>query len=237
MKRILYLLVIGFVTFSCQEQSIKSINKDNIAYIDSWPTIENSTDHYDFIKFIIENPESDNFDTALYKHLYYRDKMWDTIPPPPCDCFRNCISIEVNKKGEILLDGRRFNKDSLRISLLNFLINKEEKHDMPLKMEITDFNNTKRLISRGRFEVSYYNVSYDTLQNIVIEIGGAINNYKSYLSNDWYSKDYSYLDSINKKFLDSYFDCRIIFWDFEEIHNFPPPPPLDSSILNIEYEV
>lgn len=229
-KNILCIIVIFITLYSCKNKSSKdkpvSITENN----DSWDKINNSTDHTDYLNFIIENSDTNSFKIALKQYFKYRDLLWDNtgLPRLPCNGYSNFL---INDKGQVLMNDAYIQLDSIRTKSFNFLLNKNNDIELSRKKEFVDFNGTLRKVSTGFFELNFTQDSCPNLQFVINQIGLAISDYKNYLINKWYPKNSEQQD-IAEKNLTYNFNERIFLFDF--VSNTPMSPrPSQSNIIHI----
>jgi hypothetical protein len=194
---------------------------------EAWVGIENSSSWLDFSGFIQTHPQSEYFDTALKSYFYHRQKYWDSIPPPPVCCLRNCAKIKV-KNQNIIFELDEILIDSLQKQALGFIENKSRTFDGPSvkEIELAEGNNKAKFLSKGTFEISYHPSSLknkEELQEVVIEVCKAIEDYKKQLAVDWFDTRLDELSLERRKLMDSLLAHRLVF--YETIFDVPPPPP------------
>lgn len=216
----LLLIIFSLVIYGCEY----SPNKNQVDN-QNWSKVRESDDFLDFISFMRENPESNHFENALNLYFEKRELYWEENMPPHSDCFNNCGQFIIDSLGEISFENSMIKNDSLRGYLLKFLINEKNKVNWPNKSTITDSKGINREITKGAFELIFDKNQTKNLKTIVSTISYSFEDYKEYLSSEWYNKKFGKLNHDEKFLLDSLLEYRLSFWRFEDIPEPPPPPP------------
>jgi len=216
-KHILYILLMaGLVNFSCKNQGINNIDIENHEMSDFWEAICKSKDHQDYISFLNEFPDSEHFETALTRYIEYKKNYFDTVPHPTWDCFRNCIKIEVDSIGGTLFENDSISLTTLRKAVLNQLINPNDDQYLPEKKIVVDDSGVERAISKGFLYVIIRHNYPSILKTVTIELKKAIDDYKGYLSLNWYNKPINKISQAELNYLESV--CRT--WYFFDKFDF-----------------
>jgi hypothetical protein len=201
-------------------------NEDSIAF----KQIENTSEYWEYSKFILKYPESKYFNLALDKYHKSRDVYYDSVGMPIIDCFRNCASIQIKANQQIIYEHELINQKNLQDSLLKFFCNDINEEYKPEKKYTDDVYGRPQEISKGHVQLQYINDSCAILQSVVKDIHHSISSYKNYLSRNWYQKEFKELGEHEKHHMDSLLENRLILfgWDKECIVPPPPPPPRPS---------
>jgi len=214
-----YLLIIFFfyciAFFSCKNSQNSNSEFENNEITDSWDLISDSKDHRDYIRFLNDFPDSEYFDTAITRYIKFKKIFCDTVLPPAWHCTRNCIKIEADSIGNILFENDSLDLINLKTAVLNQLINPNDDHYLPEKVEIVDDTGAKRMISKGFIYVITRLKNPSSLKNIVIELKKAIEEYKGYLSKKWYAKTINKLSKPELKNIESVIRTKYFFDKFD----------------------
>lgn len=194
------LLFCMILMISCyQKNSDSSTNSD----IEAWDSVKSSTNHYDYLSFMINNTDSRYFDTALIRYFKYQEILFDSIGPPMWDCFDRCISVVITKSDSILFEHEPILIDDLNKRSLKYLINENNDEWMPEQKLVKDRNGFERCVSYGFFYLQTDLESNDKLQKGINEIKLAYKNYKNYLSEKWFKVNFDKLEPGNKELIDN----------------------------------
>ncbi|TAJ14059.1 hypothetical protein DMA11_06815 [Marinilabiliaceae bacterium JC017] len=226
---ILLLGVISCNTFIKKNQ-MSEMNIDSMAY----KQIENTTEFWEFARFILKYPESEFFYPALQRYHLVRNAYYDSVGMPIIDCFRNCASIQIKANQKIVFEGEQIELKDLHDSLLVFFCNADYCEFKPEIKYVDDVYGNPQEISKGNIQLEYINDSFTVLQTVVKEIRNSIRSYKNYLAQKWYKKKLEELVLEEEKHLDSLFYYRLMLFGWDEEYIVPPlpPPPIvnESSI-------
>ncbi|NEV95044.1 hypothetical protein G3567_12945 [Psychroflexus sp. YR1-1] len=220
MKNTLYYILIFYSILSCISKQDKT-----------WEELNKSNDHTKFIPYLLNNTNSSNFEKALDKYYFYKNEYIKNNMPPPIDCFSSCVTIEINRNGEIFFRDENVQIDTLKGRLMEFINNEKKLPDLPSKDIITDNQNIERKISRAIFEITYHESQIEKLKSILQVINNSLNEYSRYLSNSWFNKEFENLNSKNQKLIDSITKSKVRIRKAKDFELKVPPPPeinLDS---------
>ena len=206
-KIILLTSLLGILLFGCINK--ENINQADKSSSDDWDSIKSSTNHLDYIRYMLVNTESEHFDSALKKYFKYEKEYRDTVSPKLWTCYNDCISIIVYKADSIMFEHEPFAIDELREKSLSFLLNSGNGEELPSIKEVKDKLGHLRKVSNGFFYVAVLRDSISGFQQSIIEIKKAIKDYKNKLCVEWYGLEYKMLESDEKKSFDSL--VRIVF--------------------------
>ncbi len=219
-------MIFSLVIYGCEY----SPNKNQVDN-QNWNNVKESNDFLDYISFMRENPESNHFENALNLYFEKRELYWKENMPPHADCFSNCGQFIIDSLGIVIFDDKVVNRDTLSHYLLKFLINEKNNVNWPNKRNIIDSKGNKHKISKGAFEIIFDKNQIKKLKSIFPIINNSFEDYKEFLSNEWYSKNFMDLEQDGKKLLDSLLEYRLSFWELEKIPEPPPPPPPMENII------
>ena len=194
-------------------------SKDLPSAEDTWKEVQFSTDHNDYIKYIIENPESVYFDTAISSYFFYQQRFVETNYPPAFDCFSNCIRITLDPNCNLLLDGDKLEIEAISDIGFEFIAHRISKHEQPDEKWVISRSSEKRRFSKGSFILTLSSNCQD-LQTVIVQASNSIVRYKHYLANEWYGKEYSLLDTSSRYQIDSLTQGKIRLEDYETVQ--PP---------------
>jgi hypothetical protein len=225
MRIILKLLPILILVIQC-----KNVEKIDLQESD-WALTKESRDYIEYLKFIQNHPNSINFNKALSEYLFLRDSISDFV-----GCERYNAKIDAIDNSKVLFNGYLKSIDSLRYFTLHYLINANGEMEVSSKLkykvkipQTTLFNS----ISNGKFEFQFYKKPFpvEYLQPILTEIKNGINDYKNYLSKEWYQTEYSDLTNEKRIEIDELNNRRLVFFDFTDLEDkrFNPPPKYDFN--------
>ncbi len=219
-------LILTFIIVSCnvpknegRQESIENI--DSIAF----KLVENTSDFWEYSKFILKYPESEYLQQALDKYHKKRDEYYDSTGMPIIDCFRNCAAIQIKANQQIIFEHELIKSADLQDSLFAFFCNGNYEAFKPEKKYIDDVNGSPQEISKGHVQLQYINDSCDILKSVIMDIHNSLNLYKNYLSKNWYHKEFVELGKFEKNHLDSLLENRLILFGWDKEYTFPPPPP------------
>ena len=222
MKKHFPYLILILLTFSCKPKSSKES-------ITSKPIIE-SNDFWEYAEFLQNNPTTAYFKEAFSRYLFLKDSTrYSGV------CAKNNLDISPENGDSVLLYGLIYPIDSIRRKCFQYLTitNFWKNYTSFQKEFVNPDNNEIKYYSRGRFDITVYGdtISYDNLQTTVIEVVKGINDYKRFLSNEWYNKAIENIDRQQKSTIDSIVGLRIDFFHFDENHKIPP------LFEEMEYEI
>lgn len=227
-----YYIILIFFLFSCGnslKRTKQEVDHDNDSIV--FKKIENSHDYRSFSKFILENPKSKYFKKALTMYHVKWVSYYDSIDMPILDCFQNCANIHIKANQEIAFEGQLIKHESLYDSLLVFLVNKDNAENRPEKKIVEDVYGNIHEISKGHIQLEYIIDSCEIIQDVAYDIKRALDSYKEYLSEDWYSQKLEKLSLTEKNQIDSLLQYRLMLYGWDKEYVVPPPPPGDL-ILN-----
>lgn len=187
------------LVISCNQ---KEGEKSSYTDIEVWDSVKVSLYHYDYSNFMYNFPESKFFDTALVRYFKYQEKLYDSIGPPMWDCFNRCISIIVTKNDSVLFEHYPILIEDLNKSSLTYLINENNDEMMPEQKLAKDKNGLERYVSEGFFYLQTDLESNDKLRQSITEIKLAYKNYKNYLAQNWFKKEFDKLEFDKKELID-----------------------------------
>ncbi len=232
MTKTILFYVFTLLLLSCHNSEDKLSKK----VYDNWHEIEESTNYLDFRNYLLEVPNSENFEDAVKKFLKYRVLHWDTILPAPYDCFNNCADIDIFNSNTVLFEGEIIRLKNLPNLSYRFIKNDSELAEYPDFKKIIDKNGNEQLISKASFNLIFKPDSMSNLQEVFGILLKSLNKYRNELSESWYNTDYEILDTAKKSHLDRLFENRIVLWEFYQKQPPPPPPPAPDKIEIIEYD-
>tara|TARA_R110001592_G_scaffold9723_3_gene51441 strand:+ start:24 stop:713 length:690 start_codon:yes stop_codon:yes gene_type:complete len=216
MKSSLYLLLILFVTISCNTES-KNLEEER------WDEVKKSSEFYLIAQFLQKYPNTKYFEDAI--RLLEKPELYE-IPPPPSHCGNECAEIVINEFGEVFFSGQIIDLENLYDSaMFQIYYGKQQFKRSP--KTIIDLNGLEQHYLNARFEIIYSSNSryMKIIQHCIIKISKAVSDYKKQLSIEWYKSKYKDLSSDKASQLDSLFNNRI--WFMNEV--FLPPPPTQPT--------
>lgn len=223
--RLLFTLFIAIGLISCEEELTPEEKRAL--------SVSNPIELFDVKSFIETYPESAKFDSALHLYLSLEERLWDSIPPPPWHCVRNCIQILINEDGTILFDGEVVNQKDIKWLSYSFILNESMSELGPEKKHYFLNSGDTILFSKGVFEVVFKESVISDVQNVVIELREGVVKYKNHVAEKYLGNPYDSLENSEKQELDSVLVNRIIFTKYKEYLDRlappPPPPPIGDS--------
>lgn len=234
MRILIFILTLTVVSCSSPEKRTNQEtfeNEDSIAY----KRIRSTSEYWEYSRFILKYPDSKYFNQALDKYHKSRDEYYESTGMPIIECFRNCAAIQIKANQQIIFEHELINQKDLQDSLLEFFRNVNNDEFRPEKKYINDVYGSPQEISKGSVELQYINDSCAILQSVVKDINNSISSYKSYLSMNWYQKEFEELDEHEKHHLDSLLDYRLTLFGWDKEYIVPPPPPPPRRSMHKKY--
>lgn len=228
LTRLGLVFIVGFT--SCKPAS-KPVEKPiEISQPDPWDSIRHATDSWVVQRYLEANPQTATFDTAVALFFQLQEKQrFNAPPPPPMDCFRNCMELRLNQRGEVLADGTLIPLDSIHSRALKFIQNENHSENLPEFKIIEDAEGKTRNCSKANFWILLNTQATQSgLQEIVVAVREAFSSYKQQLSQEWYQRAYAQLEASHKNHLDSLFAIRLFFFDLNSLEARNPPSVSDE---------
>lgn len=191
----------GIFLFGCSNKENNPIAEKSFS--DEWDSIKFSTNHHDYMRYLLVNTESIHFDSAVTRYFKYEKEYLDTVGRRLWTCHNDCISIFVYKADSIMFEHEPYPIEQLREKSLSLLLNSGSVEELPSMSEVKDNLGQVRTVSNGFFYVSILPDSISGLQQSIIEIKKAIADYKNELCLEWYNKEYALLESNTKESVDN----------------------------------
>lgn len=203
------------ILFSYCNHSVSNLESQSQKINKYWDSIQHSQDHYDYINFLNDFPDSKYFDIAITRYIDFKRKYEDTIKRPAWDCFRNCVKVEVDSIGNVLFENDSLEFVNLRAAVLKQLLNPRNEEDLPEQVEIVDSKGVKRTVSKGMIYVITRFKLPSNLKKVVVELKKAIEDYKRCLSVEWYDEPIYKLNESELRNIESAIRTKYYFDKFD----------------------
>lgn len=210
-----WILGIPFLLFSCSPEPVTEPDT-----FQNW--------HKDPIRFMVENPYSEYLDSAIVRHTFRLDSLWNIEPPPPWRCSSNCLNIFTDTSSIVLVESTLSSIDRVRKSVYDFLLNPSDSSYYSDQLSVVSESGKTYDLTKGFIYLNFRPQISSFSKEVIREACLGIGDYKRQLAQETYDLNFEALDSIKKQKLNikcSRMMLIDVFDFFPEPPLSPPPPP------------
>ena len=185
--------------------------------VSNWDQVKESNDPDAYVNYLVANPKSDYILEVLDSCKEYWRKGDHASSLLPLN-HRNVISIAINPEKQILLKGKIFPLEELKVQMANLYFHQEGKKYFPEQN-----NNQKDTISAALFMVEGEIFSKNLARSLFVEISHGFDTIKQWQSHKLFDKDFEDLTSSELQQLEKQTPLPLIF-GLPKMISYPPIP-------------
>ncbi len=199
-QRIHFFILLSIFLTACQNPNPVDTFESNHLKLDPWKIIESSNDYFPYSNYLNHFPESEHFDSAIFRYQRFQKAEWDTTGYPIVDCLRDCCEVIVDSSGKITMNQQSIALHEVRQKAFLFISQRNFQGKKPDSKMLEDGRNTRK-ISKGVFYIHISHSQMRISQQVVVELKKAEEDYRNRLSLLWDGKTFSHNNAVRQQFL------------------------------------
>ena len=222
MKNEIYILTLFLLLASCKNNESET----------EWQKIKESNSIETFQAYLIANPYSNHL-TEIIDSLRVLWKI-ETFKNWHRDCFGNCLSLTINKNGQLIFEGKTIEKKKLKEIIKYSILNPENLEFLPEKKLIELEGLGDFYVSNGFIDiVSEQGLTPKKHSEIIKLVKDSFIELRNEYSTNLFDKVFNKLNQQQKNTIETLVPIRIRFERYSFGPPEIPPPPPDSVELVI----